>query len=186
MLFSTDRKVLDSQLQNTVSQFDHTPGVVKKVDKTAQQLREAIESGTPIIITTLQKFPVIYQEVKAQRKRFAIIVDEAHSSQTGSAARKLKQALADTEEALKEYAELAYEDEAKELDGEDKLVKELIAQGMHDNLSFFAFTATPKEKTLQMFGMPDAAGQYHPFHIYSMQQAIEEGFILDVLKQYMS
>ncbi|WP_277301757.1 type I restriction endonuclease subunit R [Veillonella caviae] len=182
----TDRKVLDSQLQNTVSQFDHTPGVVKKVDKTAQQLREAIESGTPIIITTLQKFPVIYQEVKAQRKRFAIIVDEAHSSQTGSAARKLKQALADTEEALKEYAELAYEDEAKELDGEDKLVKELIAQGMHDNLSFFAFTATPKEKTLQMFGMPDAADQYHPFHIYSMQQAIEEGFILDVLKQYMS
>lgn len=182
----TDRKVLDSQLQNTVSQFDHTPGVIQRVDKTSKQLKEAIESGTPIIITTLQKFPVIYEEVKAQSSNFAVIVDEAHSSQTGSAARKLKQALANTEKALQEYADWAYEDEENALDEEDKLVKELVSQGQHDNLSFFAFTATPKAKTLQLFGTRDEMGEYHPFHIYSMQQAIDEGFILDVLKNYMT
>ena len=182
----TDRKVLDSQLQNTVSQFDHTPGVIQRVDKTSKQLKEAIESGTPIIITTLQKFPVIYEEVKAQSCNFAVIVDEAHSSQTGSAARKLKQALANTAKALQEYADWAYEDEENALDEEDKLVKELVAQGQHDNLSFFAFTATPKAKTLQLFGTRDEMGEYHPFHIYSMQQAIDEGFILDVLKNYMT
>lgn len=186
VIIVTDRRVLDSQLQNTVYQFDHVEGVVQKIDKNAQQLKEAIEAGTGIIITTLQKFPVIYKEVNAGNKRFAIIVDEAHSSQTGDAAKKLKRALADTEKALEEMAELEYENESKCKYDEDKLLDELAAQGIHDNLSFFAFTATPKDKTLQMFGTRDENGKYHPFHIYSMRQAIEEHFILDVLQNYMT
>lgn len=186
VIIVTDRRVLDSQLQNTVYQFDHVEGVVQKIDKNAQQLKEAIEAGTGIIITTLQKFPVIYKEVNSGNKRFAIIVDEAHSSQTGDAAKKLKRALADTEKALEEMAELEYEDESKRKDDDEKLLDELAAQGIHDNLSFFAFTATPKDKTLQMFGTRDENGKYHPFHIYSMRQAIEEHFILDVLQNYMT
>lgn len=186
VIIVTDRRVLDSQLQNTVYQFDHVEGVVQKIDKNAKQLKEAIDAGTGIIITTLQKFPVIYKEVNTGSKRFAIIVDEAHSSQTGDAAKKLKRALADTQKALEEMAELEYEDESKRKDDEDKLLDELASQGIHDNLSFFAFTATPKDKTLQMFGQRDADGKYHPFHIYSMRQAIEEHFILDVLQNYMT
>lgn len=186
VIIVTDRRVLDSQLQNTVYQFDHVEGVVQKIDKNAKQLKEAIEAGTGIIITTLQKFPVIYKEVNTGSKRFAIIVDEAHSSQTGDAAKKLKRALADTEKALEEIAELEYENESSRKDDEDKLLDELAAQGIHENLSFFAFTATPKDKTLQMFGTRDENGKYHPFHIYSMRQAIEEHFILDVLQNYMT
>lgn len=186
VIIVTDRRVLDSQLQNTVYQFDHVEGVVQKIDKNAQQLKEAIESGTGIIITTLQKFPVIYKEVKAGNKRFAVIVDEAHSSQTGSAAKKLKRALADTEKILEEYAEMENEDEANRKDDEDKLLDEMAAHGAHENMSFFAFTATPKDKTLNMFGWKDENGKYHPFHVYSMRQAIEERFILDVLQNYMT
>ncbi len=182
----TDRKVLDSQLQDTIYQFDHVDGVVQKIDKNAAQLKEAIENGAPIIITTLQKFPVIYKEVMGQKQNFAIIVDEAHSSQTGEAARKLKKALADTSVALEEYARLEGEAEANTPDEEEKILNELATQGQHDNLSFFAFTATPKDKTLQMFGSATADGKYGPFHIYSMKQAIEEGFILDVLKNYVT
>ena len=182
----TDRKVLDSQLQDTIYQFDHVDGVVQKIDKNAAQLKDAIEAGAPIIITTLQKFPVIYKEVMGQKKNFAIIVDEAHSSQTGEAARKLKKALADTSVALEEYARLEGEAEAETIDDEDRLLNELATQGQHDNLSFFAFTATPKDKTLQMFGTLNEAGKYVPFHVYSMRQAIEEGFILDVLKNYVT
>lgn len=186
VIIVTDRRVLDSQLQNTVYQFDHVEGVVKKIDKNAQQLKDAIEDGTGIIITTLQKFPVIYKEVKSSNKRFAIIVDEAHSSQTGDAAKKLKRALANTEKILEEYAEMENEEEANHKDDEDKLLDELAAQGVHDNLSFFAFTATPKDKTLQMFGWRDKVGKYHPYHIYSMRQAIDERFIVDVLQNYMT
>ena len=186
VIIVTDRRVLDGQLQNTVYQFDHVDGVVKKIDKNAQQLKDAINDGIPIIITTLQKFPVIYKEVKSDNKRFAIIIDEAHSSQTGDAAKKLKRGLADTEKILEEYADMEYEDESKRKDDEDKLLDELSAQGVHENMSFFAFTATPKDKTLQMFGWKDENGKFHPFHIYSMRQAIEEGFILDVLKNYMT
>lgn len=186
VIIVTDRRVLDSQLQNTVYQFDHVEGVVQKIDKNAQQLKDAIEAGTGIIITTLQKFPVIYKEVQTGHNRFAIIIDEAHSSQTGDAAKKLKRALADTEKALEEYAELEYAEEETKKDDEDKLLDELASHGVHENMSFFAFTATPKEKTLQIFGRPDAEGRYHPYHIYSMRQAIEEGFILDVLKNYMT
>ena len=182
----TDRKVLDSQLQDTIYQFDHVDGVVQKIDKNAAQLREAIEGGAPIIITTLQKFPLIYREVMGQKQNFAVIVDEAHSSQTGEAARKLKKALADTSGALEEYARLEGEAEAAAPDEEDKILNELAAQGQHRNLSFFAFTATPKDKTLQLFGTPREDGKMAPFHIYSMKQAIEEGFILDVLKSYVT
>lgn len=191
VIIVTDRKVLDSQLQNTVYQFDHVEGVVQKIDKNSQQLKDAIECGAGIIITTLQKFPVIYKEVNSANKRFAIIIDEAHSSQTGDAAKKLKRALADTEEILKEYADMEEEDEKNRKDDEDRLLDELAVQGFHKNLSFFAFTATPKGKTLQMFGIPyfnEETGKngYRPFHIYSMRQAIEEGFILDVLQNYMT
>ena len=186
VIIVTDRKVLDNQLQDTVYQFDHVEGVVQKIDKNSQQLKDAIEAGAGIIITTLQKFPVIYKEVNSGNKRFAIIVDEAHSSQTGDAAKKLKRALADTEDILKAYAEMEAEEEANSKDDEDKLLDELAAQGIHKNLSFFAFTATPKGKTLQMFGKKDSEGVFHPFHIYSMRQAIEEHFILDVLQNYMT
>ena len=186
VIIVTDRRVLDDQLQNTVYQFDHVPGVVRKIDKNAQQLKEAIESGAGIIITTLQKFPVIYKEVKTGSKRFAVIVDEAHSSQTGDAAKKLKRALADTEKILEEYAEFEFAEEENKKDDEERLLDELAAQGNHDNLSFFAFTATPKDKTLNMFGTKGEDGKRHPYHIYSMRQAIEEGFILDVLQNYMT
>ncbi len=188
VIIVTDRRVLDSQLQSTVYQFDHVEGVVQKIDKNSEQLKNAINGGAGIIITTLQKFPVIYKEVNSDNKRFAIIVDEAHSSQTGDAARKLKRALADTEDILKEYAEMEEEDEKNRKDDEDKLLDELAAQGFHKNLSFFAFTATPKGKTLQMFGIRDKDDhkRFRPFHVYSMRQAIEEGFILDVLKNYMT
>lgn len=134
----------------------------------------------------MQKFPVIYQEVdEAKGRNYVIIVDEAHSSQTGSSALKLKAALADTEEALREYAEIEGKEE-EELDLDDKLVQEMITHGRHRNLSFFAFTATPKGTTLEMFGTEYEDGSFHPFHIYSMRQAIEEGFILDVLQNYMT
>lgn len=186
VIIVTDRRVLDSQLQDTVYQFDHVEGVVQKIDKNSEQLKNAIEGGAGIIITTLQKFPVIYKEVQSGNKNFAVIVDEAHSSQTGDAAKKLKRALADTEDILREYAEMEEEEEKNRKDDEDKLLDELAAQGIQKNLSFFAFTATPKGKTLQMFGTKDVEGVFHPFHIYSMRQAIEEHFILDVLKNYMT
>ncbi len=184
----TDRTVLDAQLQETISSFDHTLGAVETIgeDKTSKNLRDAINDGVRIIVTTLQKFPVIYQEVENTAGRnFAIIVDEAHSSQTGSSALKLKAALADTEDALREYAEIEGKTEA-ELDPDDKLMNEMLIHGKHKNLSFFAFTATPNDKTLELFGEEYSDGSFHPFHIYSMRQAIEEGFIHDVLQNYMT
>jgi len=184
----TDRTVLDAQLQETISGFDHTLGAVETIgeDKSSKDLRDAINEGRRIIVTTLQKFPVIYQEVdKAAGRNYAVIVDEAHSSQTGSSALKLKAALADTEEALREYAELEGKAE-EELDLNNKLLQEMLVQGKHQNLSFFAFTATPKAQTLEIFGTEWEDGSFHPFHVYSMRQAIEEGFILDVLQNYMT
>ena len=184
----TDRTVLDAQLQETISGFDHTLGAVEAIgeDKNSGDLRDAINNGARIIITTLQKFPVIYTEVnKTAGKNYAVIIDEAHSSQTGTSALKLKAALADTEDALREYAELEGKAE-DEIDPEDALVKELTSHGRHKNLSFFAFTATPKAATLELFGTEYPDGSHHPFHIYSMRQAIEEGFILDVLQNYMT
>lgn len=183
----TDRRNLDAQLQETITGFDHTLGSVCAIDekKSSKDLRDALNAGKRIIVTTLQKFPVIYEEVDdTTDKRFAIIVDEAHSSQTGSSAMKLKAALADVSDALKEYAELEGKAEDELLDDDDRLVHEMISHGKHKNLSFFAFTATPKGATLEMFGTEWQDGSYHPFHIYSMRQAIEEGFILDVLQNY--
>ncbi len=182
----TDRTVLDAQLRNTISGHDHTRGVIAAIDdeKTSQDLKDAINAGARIIITTLQKFPVIYREViHYEGRRYGIIIDEAHSSQGGSAAAKMKAALADTRAALEQYAE-EEELDAEANDAENKLVQEILSQGKHDNLSFFAFTATPKDTTLQQFCEQGADGKCHPFHVYSMRQAIEEGFILDVLQNY--
>lgn len=188
VIIVTDRRVLDQQLQATVSSFDHTLGTVVTIDekKSSQDLRNAINDGKRIIVTTLQKFPVIYDQVNDMTgKRFAIIVDEAHSSQTGQSAMKLKTALADVKDALKEYAEFEAKLE-EEIDKKDIFVQDMLSQGRHSNLSFFAFTATPKGKTLEIFGEPRPDGSFHPFHIYSMKQAIEEGFILDVLANYVT
>lgn len=187
VLIVTDRKVLDSQLQDTINGFDHTLGSVVLIDdkKSSKDLLKAVQNGKRIIVTTLQKFPVIYDLVgETSGKAFAVIVDEAHSSQTGQSAMKLKMALADTADALSEFAE--FEGKAEdELDlKNDKLLQELIAAGKHENLSFYAFTATPKDKTLEVFGTEHADGTFRPFHVYSMRQAIEEGFIIDVLSNY--
>jgi type I restriction enzyme R subunit len=180
----TDRKILDSQLQDTIYQFDHVDGIVRPVKDGSKGLKEALNDGAKIIITTLQKFPYIYQDVEATGKRYAVIVDEAHSSQSGTAAKKLKVALSDTEEVLEQYAQEEAKEENSQEDYEDNLVKELATHGVHKNISFFAFTATPKNKTLQIFGDRQEDGSFRAFHIYSMRQAIEEGFILDVLQNY--
>ena len=189
VIIVSDRRVLDSQLQETIMSFDHTPGVVETIgkDKTSQDLKDAINNNRKIIVTTLQKFPVIYEEVdEAKGKRYAVIIDEAHQSQSGSSAKMLKTALADTEEALREFAEIEGMDEDQALDNEDKLVQEILSHGKHDNLSFFAFTATPKKETIDLFGTEREYGNKSAYHNYSMRQAIEEGFILDVLQNYMT
>ena len=183
----TDRRVLDAQLQATIDGFEHKDGLVRLIDdkKTSKDLRDAINDGIRIIVTTLQKFPVIFEEVdKSRKKNFAVIVDEAHSSQTGDSAMKLKIALADTSDALRECAELEGKSEEEIGDSEDRIVREMLNHGQHKNLAFFAFTATPKAKTLQLFGEKLPDGRVGAFHIYSMRQAIEEGFILDVLQNY--
>ena len=184
----TDRRVLDSQLQETISGFDHAIGSVVTIgkDKTSADLRDAINGGARLIVSTLQKFPVIYEQVESKGKRFAIIVDEAHSSQTGTSALKLKSALADKRDALEEYAEIEAEAEDAAADWEDQLADELASHGCHKNLTFVAFTATPKEQTLEIFGDEWPDGSFHPFHVYSMRQAIEEGFIMDPLANYVS
>lgn len=184
----TDRKVLDSQLQDTIYQFDHVDGTVEKIDKnkTSKDLLKAINDGKKIVITTLQKFPQIYSEIDSIGKKFAVIVDEAHSSQTGRSASKLKEGLGNTEEILEQYAREELAEENARPDEDEALLKELASHGVHTNMSFFAFTATPKEKTLQIFGTKTENGSYKAFHNYSMQQAIEEDFILDVLKNYMT
>lgn len=189
----TDRLVLDKQLQDTIYQFEHVDGVVVKIDNNSSQLADALNTGKKIIITTLQKFPFVVEKVKdLSGKRFAVIVDEAHSSQTGEAARKLKAVIGDEyaglseDEKLMMVAEGEAEYEIQETDSEDEIVNEMATHGRLMNLSFFAFTATPKAKTLEMFGTPDENGIPKAFHVYSMRQAIEEGFILDVLKHYMT
>jgi type I restriction enzyme R subunit len=177
----TDRRVLDKQLQDTIYQFEHKQGVVQKIDEHSQQLADALTSGTPIVITTLQKFPFVTEKIgKLTSRRYAVIVDEAHSSQTGEGARQMKEILAARTLEDAEQEEGGGDQESSE----DRLVKVMASRGKQKNLSFFAFTATPKAKTLEVFGHRDAAGKPIPFHLYSMRQAIEEGFILDVLKNY--
>lgn len=186
----TDRRVLDRQLQDTVAGLDHTPGTIVRVDQHSNQLKEALEGNAArIIITTLQKFPVVAKVAAEESaagegkdvvgRRFAVIVDEAHSSTTGDAVKKLKKVLGSLEEAEQAEAEAEAAGEA-----DDLLVASARQRGRQKNLSFFAFTATPKPKTLETFGQLDETGQKRPFHTYSMRQAIDEGFILDVLANY--
>ena len=176
----TDRRVLDKQIQNNIRQFEQVPGAVAYIDenKTAQDLREAIENGSRIIVTTLQKFPIISDSVSHFSDRnFAVIIDEAHSSQAGESARHLRKALSleESEEADK-----------KEKSIDDIIEDEIASKGDQKNISFFAFTATPKNKTIEIFGTVQPDGTKKEFDLYSMEQAIKEGFILDVLKNYMS
>lgn len=195
----TDRRILDQQLQDAIYQIEHAQGVVKAIDEDSKQLAEALIDGTKIVITTLQKFPFVLRGLlhvagaesreaasneekkratewaaEIAKRKYAVIVDEAHSSQTGEAARELKAILG---------SQPGNDDEG-EADWEDGLNQIMQSRGSQPNLSFFAFTATPKGKTLELFGRKGASGLPEPFHIYSMRQAIEEGFILDVLTNY--
>lgn len=178
----TDRRVLDNQLQSTIYQFEHKEGVVVKIDESSQQLADAISSGSNIIITTLQKFPFILDKIgEIPNRKYAVIIDEAHSSQGGEATKKMKEVL--SAKSLEEAESIELNSNLDE-DAEDEIRKSMQARGKQDNLSFFAFTATPKQKTVEVFGTQDEQGIPKPFHLYSMKQAIEEGFIHDVLKNY--
>ena len=186
----TDRVVLDRQLQATIYQFDHRQGVVQKIDEDSRQLADALEAGVPIIITTLQKFPFVsgqlakLNEARGQggkshlpTRRYAVIIDEAHSSQSGETATELKGVLGGAELRHKAQ-EMAEEEGEVEL---ERLFRSMAKRGQQPNMSFFAFTATPKHKTLAIFGRNG-----EPFHRYTMRQAIEEGFIEDVLRSYVT
>ena len=192
----TDRLVLDQQLQNTVYQFEHKTGVVEKIEENTQQLAKALAAGVPIIISTIQKFPFISQAIrtlehkgegvtlKTAGKRFAVIVDEAHSSQSGETVAALKGILNKDGIADAIAAQLGdEEDDALSEEVKAAILKEMMSRARQPNLSFFAFTATPKFKTKAVFDEPGPSGAA-PFHEYSMRQAIEEGFILDVLQNY--
>ena len=180
----TDRRVLDRQLQDTIKQFEKIKGTVTKIDRNTRQLVKALERGDKIIITTLQKFGFVGELAKMPGKRFAVVVDEAHSSQTGEGVKDLKLVLTSEEELKKA---LGRDDEGEPEDPiEAELEKIQKARQKLPHLSFFAFTATPKDKTLELFGVPDKSVKkgFRPFHEYTMRQAIEEGFILDVLESY--
>lgn len=182
----TDRVVLDRQLQDTIYQFEHKQGVVEKIDKDSGQLAEALLKGTLIVVTTLQKFPFVAEKVgELPDRRYAVIVDEAHSSQSGEQTAKMKSVLSSASiEAEMEIAGDEQEDDPDPPTYEDEILRTMLARKKRDNLSFFAFTATPKAKTLETFGTPGPDGRPLPFHLYSMRQAIEEEFILDVLRNY--
>lgn len=178
----TDRKVLDQQLQDSIYQLEHKIGLVAKIDEDSNQLAAELEKGTKIIISTIQKFSFILEKCSGTKgKRYAIIIDEAHSSTSGKNISALKESL-----SLDETANLANKEEAGELDAEDKINRELEKFVDQSRVSIFAFTATPKGTTLRLFGEKRDDDKYHPTHLYSMRQAIEEGFILDVLKNYMT
>ena len=177
----TDRRVLDRQLQHVVAQFEQVRGLVENIDTTSKHLKQALEEGKQIIVTTLQKFPYIIDQVESLAgQSFALVIDEAHSSQTGETARQMKEVLAagDLDQAVEEDAA------GMEPDLEDRIIAEMKKRGPLKNVSSFAFTATPKPKTLEMFGTPTSTGGFEPFSLYSMRQAIEENFILDVLENY--
>ena len=192
----TDRRVLDRQLQDTIYQFEHKTGVVEKIDEDTQQLARALSQGTPIVITTLQKFPFITQALSTLEKkgtgvmidtagkRFAVIVDEAHSSQSGETATALKGML-NKEGIEAAIAAQISEEEDDDLSDEARaaILRDVLKRARQPNLSFFAFTATPKFKTKVLFDEPGPSGA-SPFHEYTMRQAIEEGFIMDVLQNY--
>ena len=177
----TDRRILDQQLQNTIYQFEHKQGVVQKIDEDSTQLAQALANSTPVIITTLQKFPFVTEKIDELPKRqYAVIIDEAHSSQGGESAIELKGILAAA--AVKEEAAKYIREHPG--DTEEAIILTMLKRGRQKNISFFAFTATPKYKTLEVFGRNGTDNKPHPFHLYTMRQAIEEGFILDVLKNY--
>lgn len=177
----SDRKVIDAQLQDQVKAIERKQGVVEKIDKDSRQLAEAIHSGTNIVVTTLHKFSYIMDKIDdVEDRNYAIIVDEAHSSQTGSHARHLREGLTSAE------ADADVLDEAED-EFDEELIRHMEKRRNTPNLSFFAFTATPKAKTLEMFGYKDPSFEdFRPHHLYSMKQAIKEGFILDVLKNYLT
>ncbi len=192
----TDRRVLDKQLQDTIFQFDHRQGVVQKIDKHSGQLAEALYNGVPIIISTLQKFPFVTKQLMRMaeergeenesllpRRKCAVIIDEAHSSQSGESATDLKVVLS-AWEIREEAKRFGSGDEAFE--SLEDMYRSMAKRGKQANLSFFAFTATPKHKTLAVFGREKEGKSGQAFHTYTMRQAIEEGFIMDVFQNYTS
>jgi type I restriction enzyme R subunit len=185
----TDRNVLDQQLQNTIYQFEHKSGVVQRIDASikSRQLADALEKGTSIIISTIQTFTPTFEIIpKIPSRKYAVIIDEAHSSQGGESSRKMNETLAGKNVSLEESEriESKIENSAKD---EDDYIREVIEKrGPQKNISLFAFTATPKPKTLEVFGKHNEEGKPEPFHLYSMRQAIEEGFILDVLNNHIT
>ena len=176
----TDRRVLDRQLRETIKQVGQVEGVVHAADKHSAQLRGFLESGKDIIISTIQKFSVIAEEIgKLKSKTFAVIIDEAHSSQSGESARSLRTSLS------KGIEEGETEDDADEVSDIDaRIIEEMEQRRMQEHISYFGFSGTPKNKTLELFGRKDADGKFAPFHVYSMRQSISEGFTLDVLQNY--
>lgn len=207
----TDRVILDQQLQETIYQFEHKHGVVEKIDEDTAQLARALRTGVPIIITTLQKFPFVTEQIRRQvdeeaqaeakakglpappplpldaavlpGKRYAVIVDEAHSSQSGESAAEAKGVLGGDHIRARAKQE-ALEQGVAGIDHEEEILRDIAKRGHQPNISFFAFTATPKHKTIKVFGTPGADGVPRAFHTYSMKQAIDEGFILNVLENY--
>ncbi len=178
----TDRRVLDQQLQETIYSIEHVHGLVAKIDKDSRQLAAALRGRqAQVVITTLQKFPFVLKHIDGLEpgRRYAVVIDEAHSSQSGSSAADLKEVLGSDE--------FSFHVPSDEIDGEDFTNEIVAGRGRKPNISFFAFTATPKARTLELFGdqtTVDGEDRYVPSHVYSMRQAIEEGFILDVLANY--
>lgn len=168
----TDRRLLDKQLRENIKEFSEVKNIVAPA-YSSKELKESLESGKRIIITTIQKFPFIIEGIAdLSDKRFAVIIDEAHSSQSGSAADNMNRAMG------------KINSEEDEGDPQDKILEAMRSRKMRGNASYLAFTATPKNNTLEKFGVPQKDGSFKPFHLYSMKQAIEEGFILDVLANY--
>lgn len=168
----TDRRLLDKQIRDNIASFSEVKNIIAPA-YSSKELRDSLEQGKKIIITTIQKFPFIIDGIAdLSEKRFAVIIDEAHSSQSGSAHDNMKRAM----------GQQFNEEEA--VDAQDKIVQAMQSRKMRGNASYLAFTATPKPITLEKFGVQQEDGSFIPFHLYSMKQAIEEGFILDVLANY--
>ena len=172
----TDRKVLDKQLQNTITSLQQVSGIVNNVTQGSKQLKEFLEQGKDIIVTTIQKFPYVISNInELDQKSFAVIIDEVHSSQSGELATAMKSAL-----------NIDISENADEIDLEEILNRQINVKGKQNHISYFGFTGTPKEATLEVFGTKNQNGGFEPFHTYSMKQSIAEGFTLDVLKNYTS
>ena len=168
----TDRTVLDDQLRNTIRSLEKIDGVVNGVQHGSQELKKFLEQGKDIVITTIQKFPFISETISSLGDRtFGVIIDEVHSSQSGELSKELKKSLSKS-------------DDDDDFDYEEMLRQEIQSRGKQKHISFFGFTGTPKEKTLELFGTKTDEGTFVPFHIYSMYQSIHEGFTLDVLQNY--